>query len=95
MDEKKLTDQIQALKKEKNDAHAKISELQKRVSCKMKVIKYPRVTANTIRVTKIHIFFCFKTEQLKENEKQSKETVSCTVKKMQDLEVSTKKEILF
>ncbi|KAM4522664.1 transport and Golgi organization protein 1 homolog isoform 1-T1 [Odontesthes bonariensis] len=56
VDDKKLTDQIQALKKEKNDAHAKISELQKR------------------------------TEQLKENEKQSKETVSCTVKKMQDLE---------
>ncbi|XP_072218964.1 transport and Golgi organization protein 1 homolog isoform X3 [Leuresthes tenuis] len=56
VDDKKLTDQIQALKKEKNDAHAKISELQKR------------------------------TEQLKEHEKQSKETVSCTVKKMQDLE---------
>lgn len=32
----------------------------------------------------------FKTEQLKENQKQSKEKVSCTVKRIQDLEVSTK-----
>ncbi|KAG8011441.1 Transport and Golgi organization protein 1-like protein [Nibea albiflora] len=56
MDEKRLTEQIQALKKEKNDALTKMSELQKQ------------------------------TEQLKENQKQSKETVSCTMKKMQDLE---------
>lgn len=31
--------------------------------------------------------FFFKTEQLKENQKQSKEKVGCTVKKIQDLEV--------
>lgn len=31
VDEKRLTDQIQALKKEKNDALAKMSELQKQV----------------------------------------------------------------
>ncbi|XP_019132564.2 transport and Golgi organization protein 1 homolog isoform X3 [Larimichthys crocea] len=56
VDEKRLTEQIQALKKEKNDALTKMSELQKQ------------------------------TERLKENQKQSKETVSCTMKKMQDLE---------
>ncbi|XP_042359869.1 transport and Golgi organization protein 1 homolog, partial [Plectropomus leopardus] len=56
VDEKKLTGQILALKKEKNDALAKMSELQKQ------------------------------TEQLKEHQKQSKETVSCTMKKMQALE---------
>lgn len=32
MDEKKLTEQIQALKKEKNDVVEKMSELQKQVS---------------------------------------------------------------
>ncbi|XP_008274989.1 melanoma inhibitory activity protein 3 isoform X2 [Stegastes partitus] len=56
VDEKGLTEQIQALKKEKNDALAKMSELQRQ------------------------------TDQLKENQKQSKETVSCTMKRMQDLE---------
>ncbi|XP_067338781.1 transport and Golgi organization protein 1 homolog isoform X2 [Channa argus] len=56
VDEKRLREQIQALKKEKNDAVEKMSELHKQ------------------------------TEQLKENQKQSKETVSSTVKKMQDLE---------
>lgn len=34
MDEKKLAEQIQALKKEKNDAVTKMSELQKQVSFK-------------------------------------------------------------
>ncbi|XP_050927774.1 transport and Golgi organization protein 1 homolog isoform X3 [Lates calcarifer] len=56
VDEKRFTEQIQALKKEKNDALTKMSELQKQ------------------------------TEQLRENQKQSKETVSCTMKKIQDLE---------
>ncbi|XP_068593484.1 transport and Golgi organization protein 1 homolog isoform X2 [Cebidichthys violaceus] len=56
VDEKRLAEQILALKKEKNDSLAKMSELQKQ------------------------------TEQLKENQKQSKETVSCTMKRMQDLE---------
>ncbi|XP_056260559.1 transport and Golgi organization protein 1 homolog isoform X4 [Seriola aureovittata] len=56
VDEKRLTEQIEALKKEKNDTLTKMSELQKQ------------------------------TEQLKENQKQSKETVSCTVKRIQDLE---------
>ncbi|KAM4713284.1 transport and Golgi organization protein 1 homolog isoform 2-T2 [Anableps anableps] len=56
VDEKKLKDKIQTLKKDKSDALAKISELQKQ------------------------------TEQLKENQKQSKETVSCTMKRMQTLE---------
>lgn len=40
MDEKKLAEQIQVLKKEKNDAVTKMSELQKQVSFKKKVIKY-------------------------------------------------------
>lgn len=35
-------------------------------------------------------YFFLKTEQLKENQKQSNKAVSCTVKKMQDLEVSAK-----
>ncbi|KAM6906332.1 transport and Golgi organization protein 1 homolog isoform 2-T2 [Lycodopsis pacificus] len=56
VDEKRLAEQILALKQEKNDSLAKMSELQKQ------------------------------TEQLKENQKQSKETVSCTIKRMQDLE---------
>ncbi|XP_034756776.1 transport and Golgi organization protein 1 homolog isoform X2 [Etheostoma cragini] len=56
VDEKKLTEQILVLKKEKNDALAKMSELQKQ------------------------------TEHLKENQKQSKETVSSTMKRMQNLE---------
>uniref|UniRef100_A0A8C9ZV83 MIA SH3 domain ER export factor 3 n=1 Tax=Sander lucioperca TaxID=283035 RepID=A0A8C9ZV83_SANLU len=56
VDEKKLTEQILVLKKEKNDALTKMSELQKQ------------------------------TEHLKENEKQSKETVSSTMKRMQNLE---------
>ncbi|XP_047184518.1 transport and Golgi organization protein 1 homolog isoform X2 [Scophthalmus maximus] len=56
VDEKKFTEQIQALKKEKIDALEKMSELQKQ------------------------------TERLKENQKQSKETVSCTMKRIQDLE---------
>ncbi|XP_039982039.1 transport and Golgi organization protein 1 homolog isoform X2 [Xiphias gladius] len=56
VDEKRLIEQIHALKKEKNDALTKISELQQQ------------------------------TEQLKENQKQSKETVSCTIKRLQDLE---------
>ncbi|XP_045916097.1 transport and Golgi organization protein 1 homolog isoform X2 [Micropterus dolomieu] len=56
VDEKRLTEQILALKKEKNDALSKMSELQKQ------------------------------TEQLKENQKQSDETVSCTMKMMQKLE---------
>ncbi|XP_032440477.1 transport and Golgi organization protein 1 homolog isoform X2 [Xiphophorus hellerii] len=56
VDEKKFKDKIQTLIKDKSDALAKISELQKQ------------------------------TEQLKENQKQSKETVSCTMKRMQALE---------
>ncbi|XP_051792699.1 transport and Golgi organization protein 1 homolog isoform X2 [Acanthochromis polyacanthus] len=56
VDEKGLAEQIHALKKEKNEALAKMSELQKQA------------------------------EQLKENQKQSKETVSCTMKRMQELE---------
>ncbi|XP_014866770.1 PREDICTED: melanoma inhibitory activity protein 3 isoform X1 [Poecilia mexicana] len=56
VDEKKLKDKIQTLIKDKSDALAKISELQKQ------------------------------TEQLKENQKQSKATVSCTMKRMQALE---------
>ncbi|XP_044025981.1 transport and Golgi organization protein 1 homolog isoform X2 [Siniperca chuatsi] len=56
VDEKRLTEQILALKKEKNDALTKMSELEKQ------------------------------TEQLKENQKQSKETVSCAVERMQNLE---------
>ncbi|XP_037304954.2 transport and Golgi organization protein 1 homolog isoform X2 [Pungitius pungitius] len=56
VDEKRLAEQIVVLKKEKIDALAKMSELQKQ------------------------------TEQMKENQKQSKETVSCTKKRMQDLE---------
>ncbi|XP_038582985.1 transport and Golgi organization protein 1 homolog isoform X2 [Micropterus salmoides] len=56
VDEKRLTEQILALKKEKNDALSKMSELQKQ------------------------------TEQLKENQKQSEKTVSCTMKMMQKLE---------
>ncbi|KAF0023684.1 hypothetical protein F2P81_024314 [Scophthalmus maximus] len=56
VDEKKFTEQIQVLKKEKIDALEKMSELQKQ------------------------------TERLKENQKQSKETVSCTMKRIQDLE---------
>ncbi|XP_005731155.1 melanoma inhibitory activity protein 3 isoform X2 [Pundamilia nyererei] len=56
VDEKRLREQIQVHKKEKDEALAKMAQLQKQ------------------------------TEQLKENQKQSKETVSCTVKKMQELE---------
>ncbi|XP_028461839.1 transport and Golgi organization protein 1 homolog isoform X3 [Perca flavescens] len=56
VDEKKLTEQILVLKKEKIDALAKMSELEKQA------------------------------EYLKENEKQSKETVSSTMKRMQNLE---------
>ncbi|XP_070705105.1 transport and Golgi organization protein 1 homolog isoform X2 [Pempheris klunzingeri] len=56
VDEKRLTEQIQSLKKEKNDVLTKMSELQKQ------------------------------TEQLKDHQKQSKETVSCTMKRMQGLE---------
>ncbi|XP_068432806.1 transport and Golgi organization protein 1 homolog isoform X2 [Clinocottus analis] len=56
VDEKRLAEQILALKKEKDDSLAKMSELQKQ------------------------------TEQLKENQKQSQETVGCTIKRMQDLE---------
>ncbi|XP_060907831.1 transport and Golgi organization protein 1 homolog isoform X2 [Labrus mixtus] len=56
VDEKKLSEQMHALRKEREDALTKMSELQKQ------------------------------TEQLKEKEKQSKEAVSCTVKRMQDLE---------
>lgn len=33
--------------------------------------------------------FVLKTEQLKENQKLSKEEVSCTLKRIQELEVST------
>nr|XP_057936425.1 transport and Golgi organization protein 1 homolog isoform X2 [Doryrhamphus excisus] len=56
VDEKRLADQIQALKNEKNDTLARMSELQKQ------------------------------TELLKESQKESAETVSCAVKKMQQLE---------
>ncbi|XP_034382874.1 transport and Golgi organization protein 1 homolog isoform X2 [Cyclopterus lumpus] len=56
VDDKRLGEQILALKKEKNDSLAKMSELQKQ------------------------------TEQLKENQKQAKTTVSCTIKRIQDLE---------
>ncbi|XP_015224809.1 PREDICTED: melanoma inhibitory activity protein 3-like [Cyprinodon variegatus] len=56
VDEKKILEKIQTLKKDKSDALARISELQKQ------------------------------TEQLKENQKQSKETVSSTMKRMQALE---------
>lgn len=44
VDEKKLTEQILALKKEKNDALTKMSELQKQVSYKQNVIKHLRAT---------------------------------------------------
>ncbi|XP_061563516.1 transport and Golgi organization protein 1 homolog [Cololabis saira] len=56
VDEKKLNEQIQALKKQKNEALAKISQLK------------------------------MQTEELRENQKESKETVTCTMKKMQHLE---------
>ncbi|XP_012724538.2 transport and Golgi organization protein 1 homolog isoform X2 [Fundulus heteroclitus] len=56
VDEKKLQEKIQTLKKDKSDALAKISELQKQ------------------------------TEQLKENQKRSKETMSGSLKKLQALE---------
>lgn len=56
VDENKLTEQMQALRKEKSDALARMSELQKQ------------------------------SEQLKEHQKQSKETISCTRKRMQELE---------
>ncbi|XP_077567207.1 transport and Golgi organization protein 1 homolog isoform X2 [Stigmatopora nigra] len=56
VDDKQLADQIQALKKEKNDALTRISELQKQ------------------------------TEDLRETQKESKETVSCTMKKMKKME---------
>ncbi|XP_068609549.1 transport and Golgi organization protein 1 homolog [Brachionichthys hirsutus] len=56
VDEKRLTEQIQALKKEKVDALEKMAKLEKR------------------------------TEQLKENQKQSKEKVTCSRKIIQDLE---------
>nr|XP_061806744.1 transport and Golgi organization protein 1 homolog [Nerophis lumbriciformis] len=56
VDEKQLADQIQALKREKNDVLTRMSELQKQ------------------------------TEDLKETQKESEETVSCTMKKMQKLE---------
>ncbi|XP_053300571.1 transport and Golgi organization protein 1 homolog isoform X1 [Pleuronectes platessa] len=56
VDEKRLTEQIQALKKEKDDSLAKMSELQKQ------------------------------TENLKEHQKQSKETVGSTMKRIQQLE---------
>ncbi|XP_060946950.1 transport and Golgi organization protein 1 homolog isoform X2 [Limanda limanda] len=56
VDEKRLTEQIQALKKEKNESLTKMSELQKQ------------------------------TENLKEHQKQSKETVGSTMKRMQHLE---------
>lgn len=38
-------------------------------------------------------FFFFQTDQLKENQKQSKEKASCTMKIMRDLEVSTKNSV--
>uniref|UniRef100_A0A8C5HQ94 Transport and Golgi organization protein 1 homolog n=1 Tax=Gouania willdenowi TaxID=441366 RepID=A0A8C5HQ94_GOUWI len=56
VDDKRLAEQIQALKREKTEALAKMSELRKR------------------------------TEQLKDHQKQSDDTVHCTMKKMQDLE---------
>ncbi|XP_030577041.1 transport and Golgi organization protein 1 homolog isoform X2 [Archocentrus centrarchus] len=56
VDEKKLTEQIQAHKKEKDEALAKMAELQKQA------------------------------EQLKQNQKQSTESVSCAMKRMQELE---------
>lgn len=91
VDEKRLIEQIHALKKEKNDALTKISELQQQVSYKKKVIKYLWATSEKVIILLIFFIFFFflKTEQLKENQKQSKETVSCTIKRLQDLEVST------
>ncbi|KAM3603207.1 uncharacterized protein V6R79_018310 [Siganus canaliculatus] len=56
VDEKKLTQQVQALKKEKSEALTRISELQEQ------------------------------TEKLKEKQKQSKESVDCSKKRVQDLE---------
>ncbi|KAM4529663.1 transport and Golgi organization protein 1 homolog isoform 3-T3 [Fundulus diaphanus] len=56
VDEKKLQEKIQTLKKDKSDALVKISELQKQ------------------------------TEQLKENQKRSKETMSGSLKRLQALE---------
>lgn len=40
VDEKKLTEQIETLKKEKNDTLTKMSELQKQVSDKENVIEH-------------------------------------------------------
>lgn len=37
-----------------------------------------------------YFFFFFQTDQMKENQKQSKEKVTCTMKRIQDLEVNTK-----
>lgn len=84
VDEKKFKDKIQTLIKDKSDALAKISELQKQVSYIIFVIWYHKTTwKNCINCN----FSSLKTEQLKENQKQSKETVSCTMKRMQALEV--------
>lgn len=85
VDEKKLKEKIQTLQKDKSDALAKISELQKQVSYKISVIKYEKLVGKIVLVIIPHIFL--KTEKLKENQKRSKETVSCTTKKMQALEV--------
>lgn len=90
MDEKKLTEQIQALKKEKEEAFTKMSELQKQVC-----YKYNCSFTPARHFQEMFFFFFLKTDQLKENQKQSKEKVSCTMKIMQDLEVSTESSNYF
>lgn len=94
VDEKRLTEQIQMLKKEKSDALAKMSELQKQVSSKINAIKAYSIYIKSATLKEVVImFFYFKTEKLKENQKQSKESVSSTIKRIQDLEVSSKLEV--
>lgn len=96
VDEKKLTEQIHSLKKEKEEALTKMSELQKQVCYKYNGSLYDRATfvEACMLISGFFFFFFFlKTNQLKENQKQSKEKVSCMTKIMQDLEVSTKNSI--
>lgn len=59
MDDKKLTEQIQALKKEKEEAFTKISELQKRVCCKYNDSWYERATFVEAYMVISRIFFFF------------------------------------
>lgn len=62
MDDKKLTEQIQALKKEKEEALTKISDLQKQVCCKYNGSWYERATfvEACMVMSRIFIFFFLK-----------------------------------